>query len=278
VGLVLGLGAMFLQEHLDTSMRTSGDVDTYLGVPTLAAIPAIDRRRGALPYGATASLRWGRGRAEPESRHESPLAEAFAALRAKVMLNESNSARVLLITSARASEGKTCVSINLALSLARLQHRVLLVDGNMRDPGVERALKLDAGPGLVGYLTNDADWRTFVRQQAHPNLDVLIGGTAAISPADLLSLPRMRQLVADASRAYDFVLIDSPALLPHPADVHSLATLVDSVLLTVRQGVTPREEVSLALSQLPRVSGVVLNRSDGRDIVLSEDDVVAASA
>jgi polysaccharide biosynthesis transport protein len=268
VGLVLGVGGMFLRELLDTSMRSSEDVDDYLGVPTLAAIPAVVGRSRALPLsGGPASL---------PDKWQSSLAEAFAALRTAVLLEGHARGRTLLITSARSAEGKTTVSINLALSLARLKHRVLLIDANMREPSVQRLLQVDARPGLAAYLASDVDWRGCV-DHARPNLDVLVTEAPATSPADLLSLPRMRQLIAEAAAEYAIVLIDAPALLPHPADVQSLANLADSVLLTVRQGTTPREAVAMALSQLPRVSGVVLNQSDAPEFAVSAAEASAAT-
>ena len=276
VGLVLAVGGAFLQEHFDTSMRTVEDVDVYLGVPTLAAIPAAGSEVRLLGR-VESHGDWRRiGQQAPR---QSPLGEAFAALRTAVLLRDDGAAtRSLLITSAQPEEGKTTISINLALSLARLNHRVLLVDANMRSPSVNQALGLPASPGLVDYLTTDTDWRACVHEQARANLDVLVGGRPDASPADLLSLPRMRSLVTDASRDYAFVVIDSPALLTHPADVQSLARLTDTVLLAVRQGATPREVVASAISQLDHVSGVVLNRLDRRDIFVPRQDVAAASA
>lgn len=277
VGLLLAGGGIAVGEYLDTTVRTVEDVDSYLGVPTLAAIPAVAAEPGYLPPGRPAGPRGPWRRIDREGAHASPLGEAFAALRTAVLLDaDAPPPRVLLITSARSAEGKTTVSINLALSLARLQHRVLLIDGNMRYPCVQDAFGLEDEPGLVGYLTTEVFWRAFVRTQAQPDLDVLVCGKPGASPADLLSLPRMQQLVTAASREYDFVIIDSPALLAHPADVRSLATLVDSVLLTVRQGSTSREAVSVALSQLRNVRGIVLNRSDSRDIPAHYRDASAA--
>ena len=276
VGLVLGAGGMFLREHLDTSMRSREDVEVYLGVPTLAAIPAAGRSPDALP--AVSRVRWLRRGPQRSAPSESPLAEAFAALRTKVLLDEDTQARALLVTSATPAEGKTTVSVNLAVSLARLDHRVLLIDANMRQPQVNAALTLERGPGLFEYLTSDLDWCSCVRPSAQPNLDVMAGGSASTSPADLLSRPRMQQLIPAARQQYDFVVIDSPAFLPHPADVQSLATLADSVLVTVRLGSTPREAVSLALSQLPRVSGVVLNQFDSRGLTALDRDTAVEGA
>jgi Mrp family chromosome partitioning ATPase len=100
-----------------------------------------------------------------------------------------------------------------------------------------------------------------------PNLDVLAGGVPGQSPVDLLSSPRMAALLEEAAREYEFVVLDSPALLGSPADVRTLSTLADSVLLTVRHGSTPREAVSFAISQLKDVIGVVLNRAGSPDII-----------
>ncbi|MEQ1758994.1 MAG: AAA family ATPase [Vicinamibacterales bacterium] len=260
VGLVLGVGGMFLQEHLDTSMRSVEDVEGYLGLPTLAAIPGrFGTSRLRFRPGADAAPAHNWRLIDQHGRDTSALAEAFAALRTAVLLRDDASGPLtLLVTSATGGEGKTTVAVNLAMSLARLNHRVLLIDANLRSPSVHFAFDAPGDKNLVDVLAHGAHWQGCV-QKVQPNLDMLAAGTADMSPADLLSLPQMPQLVVHAAEEYDFVLFDSPALLAHPADVHALASLADSVLLTVRQGHTPREAVAQALSQLDRVSGVVLN-------------------
>jgi len=279
VGLMVAVGGMLLLDHLDTSVRTAADVQTYLGVRPLGAIPAVGADE--IPPASAGSLvgpRHRRPRIDGRGDLQSPLGEAFATLRNAMLLQDGGAdSRVLLVTSAQSEEGKTTISINLALSLARLKYRVLLVDANMRYPCVQRALGLPDKPGLVDYLSKGADWRTLVHRQVEPNLDVLGGDEPQTSPADLLSLPWMGQLFDAASREYDFVIVDSPAMLSHPADVHSLAAVVDNVLFTIRQGFTPREAVSLALSQLDRVSGVVLNRLTG-DLAFREGNSRATPA
>jgi Mrp family chromosome partitioning ATPase len=95
-----------------------------------------------------------------------------------------------------------------------------------------------------------------------PNLAVLPAGNDAAEPADLLANPRMRELMAEATKAYDYVVIDSPPLLPHLADPRILAELADGVLLTVRGGSTQRDVALRAVSQLNRVLGIVVNGFD----------------
>jgi capsular exopolysaccharide synthesis family protein len=260
VGLVLGVGGMFLQEYLDTSMRTVEDVNEYLGLPTLAAIPGrIGGPRLRFRPGAAPAPVHSWRLIDQQGRDTSVLAEAFAALRTAVLLRDDASGPLtLLVTSANPGEGKTTVAVNLAMSLSRLNHRVLLIDANLRSPSVHDAIEAQGDRTLVDVLAGVTPWKSSVRH-VQENLDVVMAGRSDLSPADLLSLPLLRQVVVQASDEYDFVLLDSPALLEHPADVHALASLADSVLLTVRQGVTPREAVAAALSQLHRVSGVVLN-------------------
>ncbi|HXE81569.1 MAG TPA: AAA family ATPase [Vicinamibacterales bacterium] len=273
VGLLLAAGVVVLQEHLDTSIRTEKDVDAYLGVPTLATIPAVAPMKG-LPPGVRRPWR----RIDRDGRHQPVLNEAFAALRASVLLRDGDhTPRVMLITSAYTEEGKTTVAVNLALSLARLNTRVLLIDANMRFPCVHEALGLhDNDGGLVRYLTGESDWRSSIQPAPQADLDVMTARVPGESPADLLSLPRMRTLLADAAREYDFVLVDSPALLVNPADVQSLASMSDGVLLVVRQGSTPRDAVMLAMTQLGHVDGVVLNRHRGGDLpILRQQDADA---
>jgi Mrp family chromosome partitioning ATPase len=244
-------------------------------VATLAAIPAV-APHPLTPLSGSPGPRGPWRRIDLDGTRPTPLAEAFAALRTAVLLDEGPSRHTLLVTSAQSAEGKTTVAVNLALSLSRLRHRVLLIDANLRFPCIHDALGLDAGPGLVDYLTSDVYWGAFVVPEARPRLDVVVCGMPQGSPTDLLALPRMQELLTHAATAYDFVVIDSPALLAHQADVRTLAMLADSVLLTVRHGVTPREAVSVALAKLPRVCGVVLNRSQDGDVPAHHRDITAA--
>ncbi|MBI4463251.1 MAG: polysaccharide biosynthesis tyrosine autokinase, partial [Acidobacteria bacterium] len=190
MGLLLGLGfgvaAAFLQEYLDNTLKTPEDVERFLHVPALAMIPSVESlngRRGRAygygygMYGQTRRLlesggegttekalarggmphRWYRiDEADPQ---HSTLAEAFRSLRTSVLLSTADRPpRILLVTSAQPGEGKTTITMNLAISLAQLGQRVLLVDGDMRRPCLHKIFKLYESGGLSSYLTGQAEW------------------------------------------------------------------------------------------------------------------------
>jgi succinoglycan biosynthesis transport protein ExoP len=198
------------------------------------------------------------------SQNHDLAAEKFRFLRHR--LNQQRQHRPLsrlLVTSSVPKEGKTLVSVNLALSLARSAPRVLIVDADMRLPGVERILGLGPLPGLAEFLEGTLDLRAAIRRVDPFGLYYLAAGRTSRNPFELLQGPRLRELAMLTAPAFDWVIFDSPPLVPF-ADAHSLATVADSILLVVRQGVTPRESLDQALAALngEHVTGVVLNASD----------------
>jgi capsular exopolysaccharide synthesis family protein len=279
LGLIGGVGGALMRNSSDNRVHRVEDVDGVLGVRAVAVIPNIPMVRAAsrslgrpgsrngesvVWSGASSGAgqrRWfqiGRGH-----QHRSVLADAFAALRSAVIFNQdSTKVRSLLITSPGVGDGKTTVSVNLALSLARLGNKVLLIDADMRHPSVHEALGIVVDSGLATYLAGQGEWWTGVQNDVFPNLAVLPAGMDAAEPADLLANSRMRELMAEATKAYDYVVIDSPPLLPHLADPRILAEIADGVLLTVRGGSTQRDVALRAVSQLNRVLGIVVNGFD----------------
>lgn len=280
LGVIGGVGGALMRNSGDNRVHRVEDVDGFLGVRAVGVIPHVPMaamtqslsgpagRRGdaTMWNGAkTGSRRWfpiGRGH-----EHRSVLADAFAALRSAVIFNhDSSKVQSLLITSPCVGDGKTTVSVNLALSLARLGNRVLLIDADMRHPSVHDALGLTVDGGLGRYLSGHGEWWEPVHADVFPNFSVMPAGFEDAEPADLLASARMRQLLDEAGKAYDHIVIDSPPLLPHLADSRILAELADGVLLTVRGGSTQRDVAMRAVSQLNRVLGIVVNGFDMREI------------
>jgi polysaccharide biosynthesis transport protein len=276
LGLIGGVGGALMRNSSDNRVHRVEDVDGVLGVRALAVIPNIPMVRSSRSIGRGVrggeSVVWSGGSSRDQRRwfqigrghqHRSVLADAFAALRSAVIFNQdSTKVRSLLITSPGVGDGKTTVSVNLALSLARLGNRVLLIDADMRHPSVHEALGIVVDSGLASYLAGQGDWWTGIQNDVFPNLAVLPAGMEAAEPADLLANPRMGELIAEATKAYDYIVIDSPPLLPHLADPRILAELADGVLLTVRGGSTQRDVALRAVSQLNRVLGIVVNGFD----------------
>jgi capsular exopolysaccharide synthesis family protein len=208
-------------------------------------------------------------RIDENGTQHSALSEAFRGLRTSVLLSSAGRPpRSLTFVSAEPGEGKTTVASNLSISLAQLGKRVLLVDGDMRRPCVHKLFNIeDHGAGLVTFLTGEEGWNQLVRPTGVPNLDCLICGPVPPNPSELLSSDRMQQLIVEAMREYQFVLIDAPPLL-NVTDGRILATMVDGAVLVVRGGYTPQELAQQAQFHVrdvgARLIGVVLNDVDLR--------------
>ena len=259
LGLALGIGLAFLQEHLDNTFKSAEDVERFLQVPTLASVPAVAGTNGnhgvhglvqrARLLGATDKVRTGLAphwnRIEDNGQNIG-LTEAFHGLRTSVLLSTARRPPTsLLVTSAQGGEGKTTVAANLAVSLAQLGERVLLIDADLRRPSLHNFFGSTGSTGLVNFLTGDPDWRSLVFHAAPQGLDLLFCGPIPPNPADLLSSEYMPALIREASKEYKFVVVDSPPLL-NLADSRILSTLVDGVILVVGGGITPRELVHRA--------------------------------
>lgn len=285
LGLGLGISTAFLQERLDDTLKGADEVERLFGLSALALIPSVHSLNGDRPsvrklldrtlplksghngHNGTASnpaARW--HRIDQVDRGEKPqaaLVEAFRSLRASVLLSTADHPPgSLLITSTQPGEGKTTVATNLAISLAQLGQRVLLVDADLRFPSLQRLFSARESLGLVSYLTGQQDWRAAVCPSGSPGLDLLLCGPVPPNPAELLSSKSMGAFINAAKAEYGFVILDSSPLLAL-ADSRILAALVDGVLLVVKSGATPRGQVIQSQSSIrsagANLIGVALN-------------------
>ena len=286
LGLGLGVSTAFLQERLDDTLKGADDVERVFGLSALALIPTVRSLNGDRPsvrklldrtlplksahngHNGTASnpaARWHRIDIDRDhsEKPQAALVEAFRSLRASVLLSTADHPPgSLLITSTQPGEGKTTVATNLAISLAQLGQRVLLVDADLRFPSLRRLFRTPESLGLVSYLTGQQDWRAAVCPSGSPGLDLLLCGPVPPNPAELLSSKSMGALLSAAKSEYGFVILDSSPLLTL-ADSRILAALVDGVLLVVKSGATPREQVIQSQTGIrsagANLIGVVLN-------------------
>jgi len=275
VGLVGGIGLALLREYLDNTVKTPDDIEALSRLPSLAVVPAFsdsngNGRRGLLK-GVSTSTNGHDKRIELVAQHlpKSQMSEAFRALRTALLLSQADHPpQVILVTSALPREGKTTAAANLAVTLAQLGDRTLLIDADLRKPGVGRLLNLTDGKyaGLSSYLAgvSSLDLVT-VPHPAIPNLAAIPTGPLPPNPADLLSSHKLADAVAELRTKFKFIVIDSPPIMA-ATDAVILSVQADGVLLVVRSGETPKEAFTrtrdLLTSVKCRMLGVVLNAVD----------------
>src|SRR5215475_7522660 len=273
VGLVGGIGLALLREYLDNTVKTPDDVETLARLPSLAVVPAFtdDNGTGRKSRLLGASVNGHEKRIELVAQHlpKSQMSEAFRALRTSLLLSQADRPpQVILVTSALPREGKTTAAANLAVTLAQLGDRTLLVDGDLRKPGVGRLLNLSEGKyaGLSSYLAgvSSLDLVT-VPHPAIPNLVAIPTGPLPPNPADLLSSHRLADAIRQLRSEYKFIVIDSPPIMA-ATDAVIVSVQADGVLLVVRSGETPKVAFTRTRDLLNSVKchllGVVLNAVD----------------
>src|SRR5262249_32634336 len=200
---------------------------------------------------------------------KSQMSEAFRALRTALLLSQAgHPPQVILVTSALPREGKTTAAANLAVTLAQLGDRTLLIDADLRKPGIGRLLNLTDGKyaGLSSYLAgvSGLDLVT-VPHPAIANLVAIPTGPLPPNPADLPSSHRLADRIRQLRSQYKFIVIHSPPIMA-ATDAVIVSVQADGVLLIVRSGETPKEAFTRARDLLTsvkcRLLGVVLNAVD----------------
>jgi succinoglycan biosynthesis transport protein ExoP len=255
VGLLLGIGLAFLRERLDDRLRGRMDLEDHIGAPVLAVIPRVAtwKRRGETPL-VTIN--------EPRSASS----EAFRTLRTSLLFAASQrDARVVMVTSPHAGEGKTATAANLAVVLAQARKRVLLISADLRKPRLHRFFDISNDAGLTSVLIGEAKPWEVVVDVGMEHLKVVPSGPVPGNPAELLGSDAMGRLLSQFREVADFVIIDSaPALVV--ADALTLAPFVDAALFVADAEHTSRGAVIHARNQLEQVRatiiGAVLNNFD----------------
>ena len=247
-GLMVGLGSASVLTVLDPTLRTLGDAERILELPTLAVIPREGRRR----KGALAALR-------PEG------AEAYRTLRTNLRFSRvAPDARTLVVTSAESGEGRSTVVANLAATVARQGVRVLLVDCDLSRASLHPLFGVDRSPGITDLLMGDVTLEAAVRPTGTEGIFLLPAGTpVGRSASEVLEGGAMQGMIAELSTRFHLLVLDTPPLLTDTAGTATLAAAADGVIMVVRSGRTHRERARMALRQLAavraRVVGVVLN-------------------
>ena len=262
VMLVFGVILAFVLESLDTGLRSVAEIESVSGLPSLALIPRARRSVSDETSLSTAMRNLG-----TLSSPKSQFSEAFRALRTSLLLSVAGGEpKVILLTSATPSEGKTTVSINLACVLAQRNVRVLIIDADLRRPTVHHRFGLNGKVGLTSVLTGSVSLEDAIQTIPEiPQLDVLVSGPVPPFPTEMLGSETMRQLIERCRGIYTHIIMDSPPLLS-VTDSVVLARDADAVVMIVRHGKSSKHAMRRARDLLVRsgapITGIVLNAVD----------------
>ena len=248
LGLLLGVGLVLLINTLDRRVKSKEQLEEIAGKPVVGSIPfrkGEDKEKGAEHL-------------VPFREGHSPAAESFRRLRTNLQfLNVDNPPRVFVLTSSVAAEGKSETAINLALALSESGNRVLLVEADLRRPLVVSYMSMPDKVGLTNILSGQADFADVVQETRHDGVDLLACGPLPPNPSELLASEMARLLFERLREEYDYVIIDSPPLLP-VTDGALLARITDGAFLVVRSHRTTGDQVTQAVDNLEKADATLL--------------------
>jgi capsular exopolysaccharide synthesis family protein len=274
VGLMLGGSGALVLDRLNTALFRREEIEELLHLPVLAIIPRIapdaqQRARGKLRLPRNAVVR--RAPSGPEglitvTDLHSAGSQAYRKLRTHLIFSTGGEPlRTLLVTSPAASEGKSTVSANLAVTFAQQHLRVLLVDADMRRARLHTLFGVERLPGLTEVLARQNTLEDVLRPTGVDGLTLLPAGTLVPNVSELLGSERMKAVLNELSERFDLVIVDTPPVLA-AADAEILGVQTDAALVVVRAGQTERQSAQYAVQQLraigARVVGAVLNDPD----------------
>lgn len=264
LGSFCGLGFAFFKDRSSSVFREPGEAERHLHVHELGVIPSASTGGRRVGQKLPALLTRGNGNADEAGESDSNaltcwgqnfsiVAEAYRNTTHSILLAGKTPRRsqVYTVTSPNAGEGKTTVSTNLGVALSKAKLRVVLIDGDLRKPGLHRSLLVENSFGLRNILRDEIDVSTapiaqFCKQTLMPNLFIIPSGSGREEVVELLHAgSSITKLVDRLAREFDVVLIDTPPML-HMADARILAAKCDGVILVFRAGRTGRDQAASA--------------------------------
>jgi succinoglycan biosynthesis transport protein ExoP len=254
VSIFIGIGVAFIVERMDNGFRTADQIEHLLGLATLGLVPAMMRNE------------------PPEemvlNRPTSQYSEAIRSIRTSLRYSDiDHPPKIVLITSSLPGEGKTVFAASLARSVARSGGRALLVDCDLRRPGVAGLLGVEAEPGLLGIFAENAEQDALIRVDQLSGMHYLPTPSGTANPQDLLGSQQMRAFLERMRSRYDVIVIDAPPVLA-VSDPIILSHVVDTTMYLVRWEKTPRAIVQGAMKLLRanggHLAGIVLSRVNAK--------------
>jgi len=277
VGLVGGLGLIFLVEYMDNTVKGPEDAEKITGLASLGIIPFLSpdglkkrsEQYGGYSYGAESAAG---EESIPEVseieliNHLFPkfsISEDYRTVRTSILFSHSDTQpKTICFTSTLPQEGKTATVANIAVSFAQLEGKVLLVDCDMRKPRLHKIFKVRNLVGLSGYLTGKVTFEDAIQKTSVENIWILPSGPHPPNPAELLNSRRMKELLTLVKERFDVILIDTPPVLA-VIDPVIISSLADSTVIVIRAGKTTRKPLAKAVAEIRKaksdVIGVIFN-------------------
>jgi len=248
IGIIIGIALAFGIEFLDQSIKDPQSIERVMELPLLGIVPIIEMEKAIID---SASEKW------------RTVLEPFRALRATLKhLATAHHLKTFIICSAVKGEGKTTLAANLAITFSLDGKKVILVDGDLRRAQMHSLFNIPKYNGLSDYLLGTRDIEEILKPTVHENLRVITAGEHPDNPSELIGSARFDQLVHELRAMADFIIFDSPALLP-VSDGLSMAPKVDACIMVVRALWTPLKAAQQAKNQLKRIGcniiGGILN-------------------
>jgi succinoglycan biosynthesis transport protein ExoP len=251
-GLLLGVMLALLLEYLDDTLKTPNDIEHHLRMAVLGIIPKLTKQTPA----------------EALKDPRSAFSESYRSVRTALQFStERGVPKVLLITSTGPSEGKSTSALTLARNFANLGKRVLLIEGDLRNPTLSKVMRLSTATGLSNLLAGAAAMAQAVIKTDDEHLDVILAGPLPPDPTELLSGRKLVSLLMTSMERYDQIIIDGPPVLGI-ADAPLLASVATGTLLVVHSGRTHISDAQAAIKRLKaaraRVIGCLLAQYDAK--------------
>lgn len=248
-GLILSMGAAYLIEFLDRSIKSTSDVERVFNYPVIGYVSVMSEN--------------GNNATHVLSYPNSVVTESFRLLQSNLEFFQAyNSAKTILVTSPVQGNGKTTVAVNLALSMAMSGQKIVLVDSDLRRPAVHAALELERSSGLSDIIRGKMKPAEVVKSLDDTRVDIITAGNVPQNVTEVVGSKRIAEVLNGLKNDYETIIVDAPPLVI--SDSYNLAAKVDGLILVLEQGQTREEQAKVIKEQLTRagarVIGVVFNR------------------
>jgi len=262
-GLAGGIGLAFFMDYLDNSIKSPHDVEKRLGLPIFGRIPYVPANKPEFLRTRDLIHSNPAGLITLESA-KSITAESFRSLRTNLQFAVvEKKSKIIHFTSPEASEGKTTIAANLAITLALMGSKTLIIDMDLRKPKIHHIFGIDKEPGIIHLLARKAALQEVVKNPGIEYLSVIPVGIIPPNPSELLNQQNLGDVLNGLRKDYDYIVIDSPPVLP-VTDAQLLGRLADATFLVMELGATKLPAAEYALNQLRNVdinvAGGIINK------------------